>query len=141
LPAVGLQQRGNRILRDGRELPAATDIFQAVDDALEDLQHGHALPEAILGLPFQGGALGCFGYRDMARIGIYLWAIVVDHHRRQTLFFALPHCASQTLQQALFCLEDTPPTAGAFTLDSALTSNFDADSYARAFDQVQAYIH
>lgn len=141
LPSSCLRQQGSRVLRDGHELPATTDIFGAVDDALQEMRGSQALPEKISHLPFQGGAIGCFGYRDTALIGIYLWAVIVDHHRQHTLFFALPHCDRQALQQALACLEGELPEVGDFSLGSALISNFDAESYASAFDRVQAYIH
>src|SRR5690606_35919885 len=140
LPAVRLRQDGPRVLRDEQALPPATDIFTAVDNALHDMQHGVAA-ETISNLPFQGGAIGCFGYRGVARVGIYLWAVIVDHDRQHTLLFALPHCDRHTLQQVLSCLEGEPAEAGAFSLTSPLLSNFDVDSYAAAFERVQDYIH
>jgi len=140
MPVARLRQQGTTLLRDEQPLPAATDMFSAVDAALQEFQ-GSGPTAAISQLPFQGGAIGWFGYRDVAAVGIYLWAVVVDHHRQHTLLFALPQCDPGTLQQVLSCLDSAPVAVGSFSLTSALVSNFDAHSYAAAFAQVQTYIH
>jgi len=140
MPVARLRQQGTTLLRDEQPLPPATDMFSAVDAALQEFQ-GSGPTAAISQLPFQGGAIGWFGYRDVAAVGIYLWAVVVDHHRQHTLLFALPQCDPGTLQQVLSCLDSAPVAVGSFSLTSALVSNFDAHSYAAAFAQVQAYIH
>src|SRR5690606_2207995 len=140
LPATCLRQQATTILRDEQPIPPTIDIFSAVDAALQEFQGSGPEPD-LKNLPFQGGAIGWFGYRDAAVVGIYLWAIIVDHHRQHTLLFALPHCAPDTLQQVQSCLEAATVTVGSFSLTSALVSNFDAQSYAEAFARVQAYIH
>src|SRR5690606_34568636 len=74
LPVACLRQQGNTVLRDEQPLPPTTDVFSAVDAALQEFQ-GSGTEPAIRSLPFQGGAIGWFGYRDAAVVGIYLWAI------------------------------------------------------------------
>ena len=140
LPATSLRQQGSTVLRDGEPLPATPDLFSAVDAALREFG-GSAPAPALSQLPFQGGAIGWFGYRDAGAVGIYLWAIIVDHHHKHTRLFALPHCDPGTLSRALSGLEAAPATPGSFSLTSTLESNFDATSYAEAFARVQAYIH
>lgn len=106
-------------------------------------------------LPFCGGALGYFGYdlgrryesfENMARqdidlpemqVGIYTWAIVVDHLKRRT------RLVSRTLtSQALHQLLDrfTPLEPEAFLLTSAFGSNLCRDAYKERFDRIIDYI-
>ncbi|SMF97143.1 para-aminobenzoate synthetase component 1 [Methylomagnum ishizawai] len=118
---------------------------------------------AIPGLPFQGGAIGYFGY-DLARrlerlpetaldadnipemvIGIYDWAVVVDHQERRTWLVGQgrgpaleqrwPHLvqAFSQIQTIGWQLDD-------FALHSDVVSNLDRARYGRAFDRIQHYI-
>ena len=119
------------------------------------------LPFAGGGLPFAGGALGYFAY-DLARrleklpakalpavqlpemmIGIYDWAVVVDH-REQKTFMVSHGLNAQTHQiwptlQALF---DAPfePTVSSFEVLSVIESNLTKVQYNQAFAKVMAYI-
>lgn len=106
------------------------------------LQHApvQPLPDALRGLPFVGGALGYVGYDGDSRFGIHDWAIVVDHHKKTSLLFALPDCLDATLQAVLTCLAGPLPAQPGFTLETGFVSNFSPDSYASAFARVQDYI-
>lgn len=113
-------------------------------------------------LPFCGGAIGYFGY-DLARrleqlpsladdggqmpqmmIGIYDWALVVDHRARRA--FLVSHALHQSTQEnwpalcALFA-QPAAETNTEFSVDTAVSSNMDMPRYAAAFDRVQHYIH
>ncbi|ALR77043.1 aminodeoxychorismate synthase component 1 [[Enterobacter] lignolyticus] len=112
-------------------------------------------PAASDDLPFQGGALGLFGYDlgrrfetlptiaqadiaapDMA-IGIYRWALIVDnaHQRVSLLSYDDP-------QQRLAWLETlSAPAEGDFALTSPWRSNMSRAVYGEKFRQVQAYLH
>ena len=111
-------------------------------------------PTASADLPFQGGALGLFGYDlgrrferlpqrahadlstpDMA-VGIYDWALIADHHR-QTLTLL----TWQDIEARAAWLSQWPARqAVPFTLTSRWQSSLSYDEYAARFAAVQAYI-
>ncbi|MDX7157343.1 MULTISPECIES: aminodeoxychorismate synthase component 1 [Klebsiella] len=111
----------------------------------------HAHPQ----LPFLGGALGLFGYDlgrrfenlptqaeadidlpDMA-VGIYDWALIVDHQRREVSLFSY-----DDPQARLTWLEaQAEPAAAPFALTSGWRSNMSRAEYGKKFRQVQAYLH
>ncbi len=135
-----------------------TDGLSAADDPLARLQQAvdalglTATPNPDL--PFQGGALGVFGYDlgrrfeklpdiaqddiplpDMA-VGLYDWALIVDHHK-QTVSL-LSH---RDAHARLAWLEvQAPAAAPDFSLTSAWRSNMSAQEYADKFARVQAYL-
>lgn len=120
-------------------------------------------PAPVEDLPFVGGAIGYFGY-DLARrletlpaiaqdaedlpemaIGIYDWAVVVDHATRRARLVGQGHDpATQAKWQALVALfSDEAADAFAaqpFRVTSPVMSNMDADGYREKFSRVQAYI-
>jgi len=105
-------------------------------------------------LPFQGGALGLFGYDlgrrfetlpehaqadislpDMA-VGLYDWALIVDHQKKTVSL--LSH---HDVQARLAWLEaQQPAPTQTFTLTSGWRSNMTAQEYAEKFSRVQAYL-
>ena len=115
----------------------------------------------VADVPFAGGALGYWGY-DLARrmmalpdiapaaghlpdmaVGIYDWALVIDHHTRTTSLVS-HQCFSETtvlLPQILKRLEGKQALpADTFRVHGNIVSNFTPESYANAFDQVQNYL-
>ncbi|MGL5602069.1 MAG: aminodeoxychorismate synthase component 1 [Silvania sp.] len=107
-------------------------------------------------LPFQGGALGLFGYdlgrrfenlpehaarditlADMA-VGLYDWALIVDHHKQQVSLVCHGDAAAR-----LAWLESrrAPATGPAFRLTSRWQANMTEAEYHEKFHQVQAYLH
>lgn len=113
-------------------------------------------------LPFSGGAIGYFSY-DLARrleklpaqaadaenmpemaVGIYDWAVVVDHHAGRAWLAGQGHDAL-TIQQwtALLALfsDESEANAGTFQVSGPVHSNMDRASYAHAFARVKAYIY
>ena len=113
-------------------------------------------------LPFSGGAIGYFGYdlarrierlparaRDAERIpdmavGIYDWAVVVDHSERRAWLAGQGRDPDTDLKwNALVRLfSDTPPERRRipFRVTSPVTSNLTPQHYGRAFDRVLDYI-
>jgi len=115
----------------------------------------------LSGIPFCGGAMGYFAYDlgrrleslpetsrrdvelpDMA-IGIYDWAVVVDHHKRRSWLVGQDRDPATTHDwRELERLFRTPPPARLprFSVLSEVRSNMDRESYARRFDRIQHYI-
>lgn len=105
-------------------------------------------------LPFQGGALGLFGYDlgrrfetlptqataelttpDMA-VGIYDWALIADHHR-QTLTLVVhgdPQARLDWLQA------QQAPTVEDFRLTGDWQSNMSREEYGEKFRQIQQWL-
>jgi len=141
--------------------PAQTltaESLSSTDDPLMALQHAinalglSATPNPDL--PFQGGALGLFGYDlgrrfetlpslaehdislpDMA-VGLYDWAMIVDHQKK--VVSLLSH---KDVHARLAWLEaQQPAAADDFRLTSEWRSNMTAQEYAEKFSRVQAYL-
>ena len=119
-----------------------------------------ATAAAALGLPFVGGAVGWFGY-DLARrferlglgsslpagapqlaVGIYDWALLVDHHARATYLVGQGDPADPR-RQRLRRLADggEPAPRRPCRVIGSLVSDMDQAGYARRFAAVQDYIH
>ncbi|MFY9993383.1 MAG: aminodeoxychorismate synthase component 1 [Leclercia sp.] len=107
-------------------------------------------------LPFQGGALGLFGYdlgrrfeqlpeqatrdiilADMA-VGLYDWALIVDHHQQKVSLV----CHGDAVAR-LAWLESrrAPATVPAFRLTSGWQANMTQAQYHEKFHRVQAFLH
>ncbi len=114
------------------------------------------------GLPFCGGAIGYFGY-DLARriehlpgrarhheripdmaIGIYDWAVVVDHVERRAWLAGQGRDPETDLQWDALVERFSAPYAerarAPFRVTSAVASNMTPQHYARAFRKVHDYI-
>jgi para-aminobenzoate synthetase component 1 len=117
--------------------------------------------DRVVDVPFAGGALGYFSY-DLGRtiepmpelaaldmpvpesvVGIYDWAILVDHHKRCC------HLVSHTRFITDGFLQDlhqnllqprAQPERRAFSVTGEITHNMDKASYAQAFQKVKQYI-
>ncbi len=114
-------------------------------------------------IPFTGGALGYWGY-DLARrlitlpgtaqaqdterlpdmaIGIYDWAIVLDHQQRCAHLVSQQRFSqtAKLLPDILARLQNQSPMPKVdFRVHGLVKSNFTPDSYAAAFAQVQNYL-
>ncbi len=152
-PVMTLETRGDttRVSRADEHFNTGADPLSLLKQALDECN----LPVPVdPNLPFQGGALGLFGYDlgrrfeslpeqaeadlhvpDMA-VGIYRWALIVDHHLQRVSL--LSH---DDPQQRLAWLEAqrAAPTMP-FTLTSPWRSNMTREEYGEKFRQVQAYL-
>lgn len=120
-------------------------------------------PALDCGLPFCGGAIGYLGY-DLARrlehlpatsedaeripemaIGIYDWAVVVDHVERRSWLVGQGRDPDTDIKwDSLIARFSSPPrekSRAPFRITSAVTSNMTHDAYARAFRRIRSYIH
>jgi para-aminobenzoate synthetase component 1 len=157
-PYVRLVTRGplTEVYADTIEL-SREDPFTLVRRVLEiDPSCGGALP-------FCGGAMGFFGY-DLARrierlpavaedaeripemaIGIYDWAVVVDHLERRTWLVGQGRDPETDLKwNGLIERFSTPPrekSRAPFRISSPVASNLSHEHYARAFRRIRGYIH
>ncbi len=141
------------VVRDGRTFVRTHDDPMTVLHSVLNARKIH--PDYHPDLPFQGGALGLFGYDlgrrfeslpsiaecdialpDMA-IGIYDWALIVDH-QLQTVSL-LSHTDVDARLKWLDAQQ--PPTSEPFTLTSAWQSNMSRAQYGEKFRQVQGYLH
>ncbi len=117
--------------------------------------------EPVADVPFAGGVLGYWSY-DLARrmatlpniaqnaeqlpdmaIGIYDWALVIDHHTRTTSLVSHQRIAETTalLPHILQRLQGKQaPPVGTFRVYGDIVSNFTPDSYSNIFDRIQNYL-
>ena len=117
--------------------------------------------QAPLDLPFSGGALGYFGY-DLGRrfeelpssaeadidmpelaVGLYDWAVVVDHFEQRA--WLVGHGRDERTfaewDGLVDSLERPRPRPGTpFEVLSPVVSNFDRQTYERAFGRIKAHI-
>jgi para-aminobenzoate synthetase component I len=148
-----IRRSGKTTLGDATLSP--TDPFELLRQALA--ADGKPSP-----LPFAGGAIGYISY-DLARrverlpvhardsedipemaVGIYDWAVVVDHEARQSwLVSAGRDPRTEAAWGKLLALFSDPLPPGLrppFKITGPVATNFDAVSYQRAFALIQRYI-
>ncbi len=110
-------------------------------------------------LPYAGGLLGYLGYDfgrrleplptgaidDLqlpdARLGLYAWAVITDHLKRNTQLMCHPSVDKHEQQRlsALFSVETSTDQA-AFQLTSPFKADLFPEDYRTAFARIQAYI-
>ncbi len=135
---------------------STSDPFALVREALGERAVNHS------GLPFCGGALGYFAYDlgrrienlpvtashdinlpDMA-VGIYDWAVIIDHHQRRSWLVTDCRDASTADQieelRALFTAPRAETALEPFQVQSGVRANMDARHYAEAFERIKHYI-
>lgn len=153
-PVMTLVTRGQDTVVHGQNATTHTadDPMTVLRSALTSLS---VQPDYNPDLPFQGGALGLFGYDlgrrfetlaavaesditlpDMA-VGIYDWALIVDHQRQTVLL--LSHTDARARLDWLS--RQRPPTREPFALTSPWQSNMSRAQYGEKFRQVQEYLH
>jgi para-aminobenzoate synthetase component 1 len=117
-------------------------------------------PEPFADAPFTGGALGYISYdagfplqelpdfyaKDIGipllAIGLYDWAIVVDHQLKQTqLFFhGLGPKAQERFETIMACLQNKPAANADFRLTSDIQSNMSQEEYTQQFMRIKEHI-
>ncbi|MEQ9891707.1 aminodeoxychorismate synthase component 1 [Pectobacterium aroidearum] len=153
-PRVTLCTRGSKteIMRDGVTSIVGGDPFALLQEQLDSLA---LTTETHPDFPFQGGALGLFGYDlgrqietlptqaeqdidlpDMA-VGLYDWALIADH-QRQTLTLIVHH----SLQARLDWLANPPVSAPQddFSLTGTWQPNMSREAYGEKFRKIQDYL-
>ena len=111
-----------------------------------------AVPENDL--PFTGGLIGYWSYDlgrytqgvhsqrpapnalPLARLGLYDWALIIDHVEQQVSLIAPPDKRPQIEQW----LNQPAPSVEPFVLQSAFKAELTQDDYCQRFAQVQRYI-
>ncbi len=153
-PAVTLETRGEttQICRPEGDFNSDGDPLTLIKQALDDCD---LTVSRHPDLPFQGGALGLFGYDlgrrfetlperalndihvpDMA-VGIYRWALIVDHQRQTVSLLSHENPYQRLEWLEAHRAEVTEP----FTLTAPWRSNMTRAEYGEKFRQVQAYLH
>lgn len=156
-PYVTLVTRGSetRVTERNTDFISADDPFELVKSYL-----GPQVKN-LSGLPFCGGAMGYFAYDlgrrieslpeqaqhdidvpDMA-IGIYDWAVIVDHQLRRTWLYSMGKdertLANWNDLQAIFQSNAAAEEQG-ITVTGGINTNFDKEHYAQAFHRIKQYI-
>jgi para-aminobenzoate synthetase component 1 len=158
-PYITLVTRGNltEIRQGGAIALSPEDPFQLVRQAL-----GEDIP-SLPGIPFAGGAIGYFGY-DLARrleklpelaadaenipdmiVGIYDWAMIVDHQARRSWLASVGRCANTAarwphLVESFSRIQTLGWQRPGFGVSGELVANMSRSTYAQAFERVQRYI-
>jgi para-aminobenzoate synthetase component I len=155
-PTVTLVTHGEitEINRNGSVIHSSHDPFDLVKQEL--LANPY---EGFAGLPFNGGAIGYFSY-DLVRrleklpvvaddaehipemaVGIYRWAVVVDHHQKQS-FLVGQGCDGGHWQSLIeqFSVLATKDQTRQFRVTGEVKSNMGKASYACAFRRIKHYL-
>jgi para-aminobenzoate synthetase component 1 len=155
-PAMTFVTTGSQTVVEhaGKQTISEEDPFTLVKQTLQ------RTPSAHSDYPFTGGALGYFSY-DLGRrieqlpsiaandtqmpemmVGIYDWAIVVDHRAKTTHIVSHQFYTSNDVWHTLcaLCEQAAHEETATFQVTSAVRSNFNAETYEQAFKQVQHYI-
>jgi len=146
------------ITQGGVSTTSGADPFDLVKQQL-DLFPKPAAVDGFDELPFNGGAIGYFSY-DLARrlerlpviaddaehiaemaIGIYTWAVIVDHHRQKSVLFGLD-LDEQIRHDLIMQFSRLPDrhSKDVFNVVSAITSNMDKERYTQAFKRIKQYL-
>jgi len=157
-PTATLVTRGDETLIDRRGTCSHSheDPFALLRTLLGDAAR------AVPGLPFAGGAVGYFAYdlvrrleriREIVRdgagipdmaVGIYDWAVVVDHETRRTRLVGAgrdPRTRERWSElRRRFATPAAAPAAAPFRVTGEARANFDRAGYRAAFDRVHAYL-
>jgi para-aminobenzoate synthetase component 1 len=155
-PYVRLLTRGKltEIQADGVELSR--------EDPITLMRRFLDIEPASAGLPFSGGAIGYFAY-DLARrlevlpahardaekipdmaIGIYDWAVVVDHGERRSWLVGQGRDPETDVKWgslvARFAAPQRERARVPFRITSPIVSNMTREHYGRAYRRIQQYI-
>ena len=145
------------------EIHTADGVRVAPDDPIALLAEALGpIRPACDGLPFSGGAIGYFGY-DLARrllplpnlaqdaedlpemaVGIYDWALVVDHIARRTWLTAPdPSSLNARMDQLAAALDGRPEARGdeSFRVLDRVRPNMSREHYLQSVARIKAYLH
>lgn len=152
-PRITLTTRGasTEIQQGNHQYSSQDDPFRLLQQQLDSLK---LHPSVKTELPFQGGALGLFGYDlgrrvenlpqlaqadimlpDMA-VGIYDWAVIADHQRQQLTLVSYGDVEQRWHWLAQQQEESKPP----FGLTGHWQANMSRQQYGEKFQRIQAYL-
>ena len=155
-PVCTMVTQGNStvITRGGQTILSAENPFDLVKQQLGE-------PRAsIADLPFNGGAIGYFSY-DLARrleqlpglaedaehipemaVGIYQWALVVDHQTQHSFLIGDDDLDPALWQTLIAQFSQLPPPLAhePFRVVGAVRTNMDEASYSHAFNRIKHYL-
>lgn len=128
--------------------------FELVKSEL--IRYGELFTSTDLDLPFNGGAIGYFAY-DLARrlevvpsiaqnaehvadmaIGIYNWAVIVDHKTKQSYLICYDELQTVDLIARFSMLPSAKSTP--FVVTSNIQANYTSDGYSCAFQKIKHYL-
>ncbi|PKH26900.1 aminodeoxychorismate synthase component I [Enterobacterales bacterium CwR94] len=153
-PCVTLTTRGDNTetVRNGKVTHSTRDPLVLLQQALDDLA---LTAESREDLPFQGGALGLWGYDlgrrfealpqvasadvktpDMA-VGLYDWAIIADHALQKLTLI----CHGDIDARLAWLAAQQSPLRRPFQLTGQWQSNMDRATYGEKFHCVQEWLH
>ncbi len=171
-PFITLVTQGNQttITQNGHSKISEEDPFLLLKNSLNQYKSPNAdvLKKEV---PFTGGAMGYFAY-DLARrleklpknarpalgmsevdmpemmVGIYDWAIVVDHREQRSVLISHGLYAETRKNWHDLCVRFDVPFRAAFTdkklskfeVITPVTSNLSEPQYSQAFAKIKAYI-
>ncbi len=157
-PMATLRYRCGSAEVTGLEISSSTDDpFQLLREMLGERS------QPVSGVPFYGGAIGYLGY-DLAHclerlpsiaiddidmpemaIGIYDWAVVVDHQQQQSWLVGQGRdpATEQRWDELVELFSHLPEKTVRqhFQLNGAVESNLTKEQYAAAFSRIKEYIH
>ena len=140
---------------NSRALPKPPDALHKAPFALQEwllAQLDITMPENDL--PFSGGLIGYWSYDlgrytqqldsqrpaptslPLARLGLYDWALVIDHLKQEVTLLASQARRTQVLQW----LDAAAAPDGPFALTTAFRAQMTREGYSQRFAQVQRYI-
>lgn len=139
------------VTQDGEEFTSTDDPFSLLQQALAK-QNLHPQPNPDY--PFQGGAVGLFGYdlgrrfetlptqaekdidvADMA-VGLYNWVLIVDHQRQSLSLL----CHGDAAARLAWLEQQQASPSAPFALTTAWRPNMSRNEYGDKFNQVQTYL-
>lgn len=149
------------VLKIGERTEQGAIAFTELVSKIRGLHQKYFKPneesESHNGLPFQGGLAGFIAYPKLknrgemqvlsAYIGVYLWAIVVDHVAETTALLMHPACAEDVRASLCTALAQlTPPKQfdkleEELVLHHSFKPHMSVNTYAQAFDSIEQYIH
>lgn len=153
-PLITLTTTGplTRIKQGDREQLSEADPLALLEQSLDRLDFA---TDPHPDYPFQGGALGLFGYdlgrrfesipalarRDLTTpdmaVGIYTWAIIADHLHQTLTLIDYEDAASRL---AWLTAQRPASSPAPFSLTSSWQSNMTRESYGEKFRQVQEWL-
>ncbi|MFA7554409.1 MAG: aminodeoxychorismate synthase component I [Spongiibacteraceae bacterium] len=165
-PLTTLQIFSNSALNTGNYkdgIAYLNAVKQAVKELTPSLNNSYQLP-------FIGGALGYLGYdfgrqleqlpsiaaddlpMPQASMGIYSWAIIIDHQMQRSLLVAHPQTSKDLLNNVRYRLRNADQTIAKtandsdrdntpFKLRSAFEPTISRNQYNAAFSKIQNYLH